>query len=147
MIFKSIIKEGVPTINNRIYEEGSLQKFKDYLQEKIDNKTCFVWFGNVRLDETNLNDYVGIVESFAIEDGVGIFDITLLDKPEKQIIESMSDKFFVDFYLAAKIFEDSYQEEHRRVDLSEMSLSGLRLLNIQEDYKDQAEVDKILQRA
>ena len=59
----------------------------------------------------------------------------------------MSDKFFVDFYLAAKIFEDSYQEEHRRVDLSEMSLSGLRLLNIQEDYKDQAEVDKILQRA
>lgn len=146
MLFKSIIKEGVPTINNRIYSEGSLQKFKDYLQEKIDNKTCFVWFGNIRLDETNINDYVGIVESFDIEDGVGIFDITLLDKPEKQIIECMSDKFFVDFYLEAKIFEDSYQEEHIRVDLSEMSLSGLRLLNIQEDYKDQVEVDKILQR-
>lgn len=138
MQFKSIIKEGVPTANGRIYEKGSLQKFKDYLQEKIDNKTCFVWMGQeiTEPDDSMIKDAVGVVESIDVKDGQAIFDITLFDTPRKQMIELLSDDLLVDFLLCGKTLDELNNEGYKVVDTSEFTIAGVKLAHVKDICKE-----------
>lgn len=131
MIFKSIIVEDKPTVNFRVYKKGSLQKFKEYLQEQIDKKCCFVWLGNCIPDDT-LNGVVGYVSTFKIENGQGLFDINLFDKT-KQLVESMAPSLQIDFYLNAILSDDKDSNGNSYVDLSDFSIDGLRLLKVNDE--------------
>lgn len=127
MKFKTIIKENEATVNNHIYRQGCLQKFKDRLQPNIDNKTCFVMFHetfatiykeNIGISEKSnyswiYNDkflgdskYCGVVNSFDIEEGQGILDIDLLDVPGTELVKVAGvDMFKIDFPLCGRIEE------------------------------------------
>ena len=128
MRVKTIIKEGVPTVHNRIYAEGSLQKMKEVVQDKIDSKTFLVFPPMYRYwvnGSGTLKDAIGIVNSFEIEDGQGIFDITIIKDSPIAIIEK---DVYADLLLEAKTGENNF------VDLTDMKLHGIKLALEEELY-------------
>lgn len=128
MKVKSIIKVGTPTVNNRIYTMADLQDMVEFIQPKILQNKCFMWFGNIHPDEMTLDNIVGIVKNIEIVDGRAYFDIDLIDGPNKGVIIELYNlnKLLVDFYLDAKTFEED-ENGCRYVDLSEMTINGLSL--------------------
>lgn len=128
MKVKSIIKVGTPTANNRIYTMSDLYKMVEFIQPKILQNKCFMWFGNIHPDEMTLDNIVGIVKNIEIVDGRAYFDIDLIDGPNKKAIIELYNlnKLLVDFYLEAKTFVAD-ENGYSNVDLSEMSINGLSL--------------------
>lgn len=122
MIVKTIIKEETPTVNGRIYPKGSLQKMKDLIQDRINQKTFFVFpCGYInREDDINLNEAVGIVDNFEIKDGQGYLDIQFIR--DTAVINLLGqDNLLIDFLLVAKT------DENNIVDLVNMEIHGVKL--------------------
>ena len=128
MKVKSIIKVDTPTANNRIYTMSDLEKMVEFIQPKILQNKCFMWFGNIHPNEMTMDNIVGIVKSIEIVDGQAYFDIDLIDGPNKEAIIELYNlnKLLVDFYLEAKTFVAD-ENGYSNVDLSEMAINGLSL--------------------
>lgn len=141
--FSTIIKEGVPTPNGRVYPEGSLQKIKEQMQADIENGRCLMFYGidtEKEITDTNLNKVAGIVKEFRIEDGQEIFDVELT--PTFQTIMFAFDrKYEVDFFLNAKIKEEKTPEGLPIVDLEGSYIAGVRLVDQTETHNEDDEFD------
>lgn len=123
MIIKTTIKEEEPTINGLIYPKGSLQKIKDLVQDRINQKTFFVFPCGCtkREDFADLNNVVGIVNSFEIKDGQGYFDIQFIrDTSVINIIGQ--DGLRIAIVLEAKVGENNI------VELTDMEIYGVKLV-------------------
>lgn len=118
MKIRTIIEENKVTAKNRIYKTGILSKFKERIEEAIENKKCFVTlsgiFGNLCSAQNSLEDYsfiyndegiangnfCGVVNSFDIEEGQGVLDIDFFEGPVKKLIEATGEENFkIDFPL------------------------------------------------
>jgi len=91
-MLRTIIKEGEPTKNGRVYSTGVMAKIKESLQPYIDKKICWVVLGSDRdvfitacasdiqdlFTERAFGLYAGLVKGFFIENGEGILDIEIL---------------------------------------------------------------------
>lgn len=126
MIVKTIIKEETPTVNGRIYPKGSLQKMKDLIQDRINQKTFFVFPPGFcdRVDDLTLKNAIGVVNNLEIEDGQGWLDITFIKEDISlfSILESLDENNLqADFLLVASIGKNNY------VDLTDVRIDGVKL--------------------
>ena len=125
MIVKTIIKEEEPTVNDLIYPRGSLQKMKDLIQDRINQKTFFVFPPGFcdKVTDLTIKDAIGIVNNLEITDGQGWLDITLIkDIPLFSVLDSLDENNLqADFLLVATIGKNNY------VDLTNVRIDGVKL--------------------
>ncbi len=125
MIVKTIIKQEEPTVNDLIYPKGSLQKMKDLIQDRINQKTFFVFPPGFcdKVTDLTIKDAIGIVNNLEITDGQGWLDITLIkDIPLFSVLDSLDENNLrADFLLVAAIGKNNY------VDLTNVRIDGVKL--------------------
>lgn len=129
--YQTLIREGVPTVNGRIYGDGSLETIKGFLQPYIEKNICFAVLGAdadafCKYNGYNYRDldsdraiglYSGIVKSFDIVNGQGELEISPLKTSAGNNFRAMQE-FGVDFkvdFLAYAMLNDKYVKEINEV--------------------------------
>lgn len=129
--YQTLIREGVPTVNGRIYSDGSLETIKGLLQPYIEKNICFAVLGAdadafCKYNGYNYKDlhsdkamglYSGIVKSFDIVNGQGELEIAPLKTSAGHILEEMQE-FGIDFkvdFLAYAMLNNQYVKEINEV--------------------------------
>lgn len=131
----SIITANKPTFQHRIYRHVDLIRMYDYIHKKIFTEhKDIIFFGNVIPDDISLSEGhgCGVIKSCRYDTDHVVFDIELVDGQYKQQIKELYDKNLlrVDFYLDAKQSLDCDIYGNHFVDLTNFSIKGLRLVQV-----------------